>query len=557
MKTNKHKKLFSFVVIFSILSLAIFSLIFGLMASKSKIIFHTPENNNITLNKNDIKEIENNFDTFSSNLEKNLRDDTGDGGDEGGETDSSIVFSNQTVKEMTADWIVIGFMNYALTGDTHYPNPDSEDTNPEANVSITDPNEDSNWIVPHLFNSSTSEQQLSYEDFYKYSSYTKLIYETIGNNKKTEHLNTYINEFTTKYDEISDMVYEENLSDVDNVWVNIEDNDDSTISIFDSETLNLISKTIEYEKDITNFMYIYSYLWQEDNSDKYDYILTRLMNQKRFTYYWQLEVKDKNGFNSIDEFNEADGIEVDEWNNTGTNYYNKTDIDSESKISPNGYMGFQGLSSQQDSSISLTSDGEDYSEEFWDYSNVWNVEQNLDDEFEGKPSYISSYNQGDFQNNMFEPSEGNFIFESTGETDPDDPEAEVVPKNYIYINVLLYPFTFSDNLDLGGTSDHWFYRLGAYQSEDGNIYPEETKPDNSEYINWFDYISSQFNSTFPEYGMFEIFTIYEMLNYSLTDFNTIQNRAYNYWNARGFYIELIGNFKDDYENLIPSGLQER
>ncbi|BDV02219.1 MAG: hypothetical protein HPAVJP_1080 [Candidatus Hepatoplasma vulgare] len=575
------KKTFSvfFITVFSISALS--SLIFWSLSSKTEILFHFGNKETIKLDKNEINNLEDYVSLKNSDLDsdinyyslpnfKKYEDDTSD--DSGDDTTTpEIVFGNQTVNEMTADWMTVGFMNYALTGDTHYPdgsfNPD--DDYPDYGSTILNPSSEDTWITPHLFDTENTLQTLDYQTFYDYSSYVKLFTETIGKNAKEDYLALYLNAFATKYDEISKQIWLDQPSPAleFSIWTNyyIRDNypeyiDDFGNPIFETETMNLISTTIEYEKDISNFMYIYSYLWQEYSDKKYDYFITSMMNQNRFTYYWSMQINDKDGFLISSNFDPTDGADVDEWNSTGFNITegtSKTQIEPTWRLSPEGYMGFSGLSSQSDSSISLLIGEDDYSDDFWNYSNVWSITENLNDEIDNySTSYISSYNQEDFVSNGLFYDNNNYIFSSTTSSDSED---TTTTTDYIYMKYLLYPFVFTNNIQPDGTSSYWVYRLDAYTDGNGQFYPTaEVAPSGANKINYFDYIDQVLQDTYDNYnyyGLFEILTIYQMLNYTTENFNVWENKAYNYWNSKGFYIELHGQAKDDYGSLIPDGLQ--
>lgn len=574
------KKTFSifFVAIFSITAFSV--LIFWSLSSKEEIIFHFGNNETINLNKDEINNLEeyaisqsssdfnNNSIINDFSLYSNLNiygDESDDGSDDDGGDDTStpeIVFGSQTVNEMTADWMITGFMNYALDGDPHYPdnsafNPDDY---PDYESTILNPGEESSWITPHLFDENNTITALTFDDFYKYASYVKLFTETIGENAKEDYLPLYLNAFATKYDEISDQIVSERFDEPYeiSVWTNYL-YPDLGVPIFTSETMNLISSTIEYKKDIANFMYIYSYLWQESSSYSYDYILTSIMNQNRFTYYWTLPVNDKDSFNKTSDFDPSDGVTQEEWNQTALDISNgQIQINPTWRISPNGYMGFSGLSSKNDSSISLMIESVDYSEDFWNYANIWSISENENDGIDDfNTSYITSYNQDNFvENGIFEEN-NNYIFTSTTSSDPDNPDDTSTESYNIYMKYLLYPFAFTNDLTSDGQATRWVYRLDAYIDENGNIYPEETAPDGSTRINYFDYVDQEISPLFDNYnyGLFEILTIYQILNYTTENLTKWENKSYNYWNSKGFYIELHGQAKDDYGSLIPDGLQ--
>ncbi len=497
-------------------------------SNKNNFIKFELNDDSVTLDNNEVTAIEsiiwnkNNSDNKTSN--KLTRDSS----------------SSQTTSQITADVITTMFMEYSLTGSTTFDLNVFE----QLDGHILSPDSESSWVAPRISD---------YETLYELSNYIEVFNKTTG---AQPFVDFWV--FATEVlESSSDMTLNQLAAGF---------TDKGTFKTFfdaqhDSEFSNLVTELgnkLSYKKTINDFLYIYSYLWQESSREGYDFFLTEEMIKMRPSLVWSINFSKpensfsgdvENIFSTIDEDTSLSG-RASSWNDI-IDGVTAEGISSNkfSSLTESGFRGYDGMVGKNTSSLVVDSN-------FWSYDEVWDFETYSED---GKIVLNDDYSKK--YPNLYKNDLGEYVNkqEESTTTDPDNPdETTSTPESYyVYQNFLFYPFAFPEDYNIEiELAKKWNYSLVAYENPSGEIQLDYEEGKNLTKINYFDYMFSDIDissDTEKDSEIIELYLISSLFNLDSAD---IKNRAYSYWKSKGFYIELSGKYQDKYEDLIPAGLQK-
>ncbi len=490
------------------------------------------DDESVTLNSNEISTIESivwNKNNKDNNSLKLTREETG-----------------KTTSQITADVITTMFMEYSLTGSTTF---DVSKPFEQLNGYILSPDSSESWIAPHINN---------YEDLYEISSYIEVFNNTTG-------ASTFVDFWvfaTNILEASSDLTLNElaaNFVDPELFKTFFDAKNDSLFS----DLVDELGSKLSYKLKLNNFLYIYSYLWQESSRENYDYFLTEEMIKIRPSLIWSVNFQDpeesfateqaaEDAFSSIDALTSSQS-RADAWNQIVDNVTAENIKSNKfASLTETGVRGFDGMVSKNSSSLIVDSN-------FWDYNQIWDFDTYYED---GKIILNSDYSKE--YPNMYQNELGKYLNfqESTSTTDPENPdETETIPSSYyVYQNFLFYPFAFPEDYNIETElAKSWNYSLVAYENPTGEIQFSDDGTSGLTEINYFDYmfdsidINSDGVKDQKDVEIIELYLVSSLINLDVTN---IKTNAYSYWKSEGFYIELSGDYKDKYGELIPAGIQK-
>ncbi len=514
---------------------------------------------------------------------------TDSGGDE--TTDSG---DSTTRTQSEADWITSAFFELSLsgeiTGDFNENGliEDGETLLLENKNPIMSPSSDDDWLSSHLVDVANQSGSYTtreiYDKLFDSSLKVKEFYSTTGNSSATD-ITEFIMNYASESYEFGSIVYEiNNIDDDIETWWDIA-NSSSYIQLKDlfSDFSDLLSEELSFQKGINKFLYIYSYLWQENPNSSYDTYLTQIMKENQFTYFWNYSFDDPkesfgisgiglnnpessawSNYNSM--FGSDESTNITTWNSIinetySLNSYDVKNISSNKNgsLSDGGYRGFSGLTSKNSGVISFENDKTNDDENFWSYDNLYT--------FSGVEDNYSTFElaNGFASKELFQGENGNYAFSKTTTTETGEGEeaSTTTETSYnSYVKTLLYPFAFGYNFDDGtsgenpqGSAEKWVYSLNAYRNNTTNEYSYVESSNFNEKVNYFDLISDM---TGIDVNLLELYFVNDVINTSTSSSTkSLEDKAYDFWRTKGFYIELSGDYEDTYSSLIPQGIQKK
>ncbi|CRX37030.1 / / hypothetical protein / 513018:514826 Reverse [Candidatus Hepatoplasma crinochetorum] len=509
----------------------------------------------------------------------------GDGEDSDSSTD---VYQYSTQSEEYAAIILKEFLQTSLTGADFLSEVD-ENTEILPG-SILNPTEDDDWLTSEYINTPNYEYDIYYQ-LTDHFAKIKLFFDTTL--PTSEDMYQYIEAFATKYYDminipgIIDFVTTEFPKNVWDVLNYYEDNNDQASY---QQLLSFLNNTIEYQTEIAKSLFVYSYLWQKDPKDDFDYFLTEEMYFDRPMFIWSIE------YDNISRSNQpTDEITVDNWNTIypydGT--YANSDgtstafLDEINKSYQKSYLenndqslrGFEGIVSTSTANLYTSSS-------FTDFNQYYNYKYDVNDN-DGIEQVSLITDSADKENqfgklNIYKPdyfyspedetwkttANGTVVKIKVDDT-PDDGTDTVSQTNltdlpsdigkytgYSYIYYPMFPFVFAENYhDDSQNVQQYFYQLKVIDNGDGTYSPYDETLDNQSTL-LFDvlyeqYISNGNTLTYP----LEDVVYYFVYSIYINQKDTLLSSAYTHWNNEGFYLVLQGDLKDQYGSLLPQEIQ--
>ncbi len=424
----------------------------------------------------------------------------------------------------------------------------------------------------------------------------------------------FIGEEMIKYQTLWDMkAYTDGVdgSDLDTDPTNQDPED---VAVY-NRCINAVASNVDYKLSLLKFGYVYTYLWQP-TVGSFDYYLTQNMVSQQAAFIWKVDVNNIRFFYET-KYNYMSGLGLAEqesikgtttdleWSElaadpdvTGTTDLSLTDQPWD--------VNFMGI--EYKASTTTVTNGN-----LWSTSQAYNYNENTN----GQNGYdvndyttLGQYGLTSLYNPMMY-EENNVVIRSdtTSET------------GQLIAATLIYPFSFADNADNVGqdnaSADGYKYSMNAYVTVNGTtaatgfdssseiqaavkggagftdddptltgqngnttslrFYPvsygvqtgqisdDVTKGGNGNgYIDAGDAGVVSVFELLPvidktvgqdlDTMFWEVLIVYDLYS-SLLD--TLESKAYLFWNNKGFYIDLNGKYETEYGSLIPQGLQKQ
>ena len=360
---------------------------------------------------------------------------------------------------------------------------------------------------------------------------------------------------------------------------NSRPNEDITGVDITTTIIETLSYQDSYQQDVFEDMMIYSYLWQDSASSAYDYNLTKEIAESRPSITSSFSINGDKASESdvFDELKDEDDnsktITSNDWNYI-INEFNKIDgaltdssvIDNQIQIEDPtnssedednyGFMGFDGITFG-------TSAGESINSNWTDASLVWDWEEPYTSE-EISEALTGHSNSYDYRNVVYDShyyisddtnGEGALISSEDNENSGYYPGNSGTYTVYAYTQLQTYLFKQPKDFQDSIPTDYDPATFSLFANYDDSVdfiertYSEgnvsdfiKDKGEGTEYIinQWFP------NDTLDG----EVFLTEALINQN----SNLKIKAANYWNDKGFWIDLSGSYEDDYINYIPDSL---
>lgn len=430
---------------------------------------------------------------------------------------------SDSITSLEAKWLTIGFMSASLTGDID----GQKNTSGEYE-------DDSIFSDTYTTTTMTDDEYINnFDSLFTDLIEIKLFLETTGSPsggiKFRDYMLTLLE--TTKNDELKTATipfiegsfktfFEAKSNDVDE-W---------------NALITALKNDINYHLDIVDFIYSYSWLWRPYWSSSFDYNLTEILVTSKPALIWEMNLLDlynlDNGDrNTINLWKTNEFINISEWNSLiGDNANNWVTGDKYSLLTDGGAKGFSGIKFNSEA-IANTEDN------LWKYSNLFDHEdvESNDDDYAIPNAQFENIINGRIT--PYVNKSGDIILE----------EPETGLSGSVVGVSLLYPYVFAENFN-GNDADNWKYRISAYK--DSNDFYRIDDAHGGTRTTWFNEIQNMVGVDLN----LQLLLLYSIYN---SQKDKIQNSTYNYWNNKGFYIELTGKYKEKYGSLIDTRLQKK
>ena len=463
---------------------------------------------------------------------------------------------DDTNKEIAANWIETGFYYIALTGEL--PSLEDGEIKEIHEGSIFGSEEYQNDFI--IIN--TAEQ---FNSVYTELIEISLFRNTSGSGK---YAYQYMNELAQQHPALTPYVAPFMDPQFKTVW----DMKDVAYETEYNTLIDHLKYTMNIESDVTTSLYVYSYLYQEHVSSAFDYYMTEQLVDQKPMIMWEMSVSGLNAHNG-DEMdallNLSTGYLNEDamWGETGNSLWqDKIDNDHNYnvgdvfKTDAHGLQGFLGMISGTAATVNV--------EGFSDYENFQEFRSND----ETKIEKISSGNIGEI----------NIAIDGTYDDEIDALNGTVIVPDEdnttgkVVAYVPLYPFSFAHNYDKADeTADYYSYSLTAYDvnhtagedidwnaSNVSGVYTyDETK---GAEVTYFDLVGVALEENEYLNALFENNWLSSVEAFSLwlfdfvfrANMDNLTISAQQYWRSEGFYIELSGQYEDDYAQLLPLWIQK-
>lgn len=445
-------------------------------------------------------------------------------GEEGGETppdgeetpEAPPEAGRQSIKQLTADWLQIGFFNSALTGDWRIHEADGTETIVDTVLTgKTDEWSSSGYTV------GAYSTKADYQNLYSRFVEAKVYKDSTGAGKD---IYVYLSEKAAEDFQIAQVVN----GYIDPSYKTIWDIQNNEIVAGDyQKIIDVLGESLSFQKEITPVMYMYSYLWQESNSNEvYDYKITEKLASNRAAFTWTVNVEEVRSGSLWNKFN-GQNIEIqDNWNSfaTGeaqTGFTGDADLlnhtsGNEDSVDKDGRMGFEGLTFQSTSA---------HTEE-----NLWKFDSH------------QTYSETATETTVATPTINALTDEFTNDVLLVEPAADT-GKLVLYQEVM--PYSFAEGWD-GEAADKYTYSLFGDDQGADVVTSADTK--NAGRNIFTDLATNPIGDS----DDMEAWLFYSLINNSKEE---IEKEAYAFWKSKGFSIELTGEYEDDYGSLIHKGIQ--
>ncbi len=440
--------------------------------------------------------------------------------------------SREVASQEDGDDLVSQFYSAALFGDTDYNNPiGDDDYNYIFNSSVDD------WNQPYIITQGIDAKTL-HENFVN----IKFAKDTIST-----PVYEYLVNLDSRNPEIISVIIElENILPDTYQSANIFEVASETDLYMD--IIEALTNDPTYQKDVLEDIFVYSYLWQDSSMSIYDYNLTREMVKAAPSMVAKASINSEkmNPSNSdwtkLRDLIETENISADEWNTMlmsadfQDSLVDNTILDDQ--IDNGTLVGFKGFSGIQFG----TSAGTGIKDDWKDSTHTWDTETNniTGNSLEDSITINGEYQYKDVMSNanIYVPDDT-----TTGALiGANDDWGLIGGEVSIYAYSQLIPYTFAQKVEtvngnyLMGQNSYSLFSKGDTNLTIGNI----DDFDNYIFDDWFGS-----NSIAGEIYLAE----------ALVDNNPdITTRAYEYWQDKGFYIELSGTYRTDYLSYVPAGL---
>lgn len=363
--------------------------------------------------------------------------------------------------------------------------------------------------------------------------------------------------------------------------------------LFNKELFEALISDYSYYVDVLTDIYTYIYLWQTPiEYATYDYNLTKELAYSKPSITWSMKYKGGKFERSYEDvypgymnfFEEMSTVEYisiyedDSYENYNTNessYWNeiyftlyegdylidRSTYNDSLDIYGNKYKGYQGITFG-------TSAGSGIDETWTNSENIWDYQEFNEIENDIPIQTITSkgVNHSDIMNNtnIYVPnySETGAIItdEIPDNSDPLFPTKDNNRSIYLYNQMTPYIFK-KPYEDINGDSQFENATFSLFSIKDGDTYTpydgnpfDETTEIKYTYIfdEWFS--SSDSNLTTKEEEKLslngEIYLIEALIQHN----SNLEEQSINYWQDKGFYIELSGSYEDELIGFIPSNM---
>lgn len=428
-------------------------------------------------------------------------------------------------------WMTVAFMNSVMTGNI---DGEKDENGNWGEGSAFNPGEKDDWIVPDIE---------KFNVLYDLMIEVKLFTETTGQSGGSRSFREYLVELRSGDASLLEVTQPFIDNNIKTFWEAKE----SKYAEEYAALVEVLGEKIDFKLEITDFLYNYSWLWQESGSQSFDYHLTNYLYSNKPILLWEMDIIDSSPTGISNSFrNEVDSwggtVDNDTWNeyietNDSSNDHRLTKGDKYASFTEGGALGFSGIQ-YKNNAEDINSIVDD---EFWDYSNIFGHLINENGEAEDAivgGEHFDNIEDGEIS--LYHNKKGENIIE-------DGSEGKLIGYS------MLYPFAFATEYN-GETAANWEYSINGYKTLDNDgktIIKQEGEV--GEEINYFEVISGANNGT-GDYNRAQLMILYSLFKESKDE---IINSTYRYWNNQGFSIELKGTYENDYGSLIDERLQKK
>lgn len=519
------------------------------------------------------------YDEAPETLISTYEGETTDGGTtDGGTTDGGETTISETEQE--ANKIIALYLSTALFGDAS-----AEDVNDEYNYVFSEGND---WNTPYLLlkdEDANEEKDISpimlkdtfvavkfFSSTLNSSVYSYLLELSTNSLEMQKIINRIENAYPDSYESLT-------FIDFKNGNGFTATGEDADAESLFNDTIDVLESHPDYKKDILMEMYVYAYLWQDSSMHLYDYNFTRELVYAKPSMVasaeFDVEKTESNPgsswnttYDELKTHSIGDQVDATTWNGYYDQMYTEgvltNNSTSDNQLDSTTFKGFDGIKFG-------TSAGEKVRNDWLDIEDTWQTENPLNEDTINAEAitqtniyshtnvltngnyYISNETQGGAE------GEGAIISNLEDSADPSDFTDDYGIAN-IYVYTQLYPYTFAEYV---GTDLNTEYRANEYSlfANRGEIdpatesykYSKATLDDkvNGNVADGYDDVSYIFDEWFGDYAnVGEIYVAHELIQFN----SKLEQKAMEYWNDKGFYIELSGEYSDKYEQYIPDAL---
>ena len=453
---------------------------------------------------------------------------------------------DDTNKEIAATWIETGFYYISLTGEL--PNIETGRVEAIHEGSIFGSEEYQNEFI--IINNAEQFNAV-YTELIEIALYRN----TTGSGK---YAYQYMNELGQQHPSLRPYVAPFMDPDFKTVW----DMKDPAYAEEYSALIEQLRYTMNIESDILTSLYVYAYLYQEHASSAFDYYMTEQLVDQKPMIMWEISVSGLNATNQdeMDVMLGADGylnqdamwgtngdLSDSVWQDKIKNDHNYS-VGDVFKTDAYGLQGYLGLVSGTAATVNI--DG------FSDYDNFQVF-------YEGDITSIEKIASGNIGK----------INIATDENDGSVIVADEDPKTgKVLAYVPLYPFSFAHNFedDLYDSADFYSYSLTAYdvhnnsnpETNPSGVYTYEGTEEQK--VTYFELVDLAFSKNAALASLFENAWVSTIDAFSLwlfdfvfrANMDNLTISAQQYWRNEGYYIELSGQYEEDYAQLLPLWIQK-
>lgn len=313
-----------------------------------------------------------------------------------------------------------------------------------------------------------------------------------------------------------------------------------------------LTTDLDYQSEVFEEMYTYTYLWQDSTSRMYDYNFTQALVKARPSIVAEANIDiDKAGLGNtviagLQDKVEGDTVTSSEWDDLLAEDFVK-DTDKTNSIVPESFNGFKGIQFG-------TTDNTSIKEDFYDAAKTWDV-KTLNTEADK-----SITTTGDYSNEDVLKTANYYIADKSEGVNGDGAIVQSEDQNSFGILSgdatvtafsQLYPFMFATIEGTGAnevvTSPYFSLYANESTGEGGaTTFTRAEKGEGTTYI--FD---RWFTEAYSALG--EIYVSEELIGYD----SGLKTTGLDYWNDEGYYIELSGTSADNFLSYLPTNILKK